>query len=338
MRKKHPKDEFMWRWELKDVGLSSRWRIVDKLVQAGIVRLAYKSRQYQEYILTDYELVKQAVLNYFKGKGLEVEGKAIIPETATKYANPEYLSITPPEDFLDVVEGYEDLKWLLKLAVLNPGIHFIFYGPPGIGKSIILLELERLPGAYYVTAGEVSKAGLLDVIYDLKPRFILIDELDKIKSPKELTFIYELASTGRVKEVKAVKSGRYREIVIACNIFASANKIDHFPSEFRDRFWIIEMQQYDIEQARRITVNYLVKREGVPLSIATTIASKLVEEKKLPSVRKAVMLWKLIQPIYVEKKKEEDVAKAIDRAIKILEKYKSLKHARKALEQYTNYR
>jgi len=55
----------------------------------------------------------------------------------------------------------------------------------------MLMEIERLPGAIFITGGTTTKVGLRDILLDKKPRFLIIDELDKISSPDDIKCVVD---------------------------------------------------------------------------------------------------------------------------------------------------
>jgi len=60
-------------------------------------------------------------------------------------------------DFLDVVEGYDDLKAVIKRIVVNEEpIHVLLVGPPSTAKSLMLMEIERLPNSVFITIGTAT--------------------------------------------------------------------------------------------------------------------------------------------------------------------------------------
>ena len=102
----------------------------------------------------------------------EERGLPGIPEASEVEAAP----IAFPEDIFDPVVGYDDVKWLLRRSLASERLlHFLFVGPPASAKSLLLMELERLDGAYYAVGSSSTRAGLRQLLFDLRPRILLID-------------------------------------------------------------------------------------------------------------------------------------------------------------------
>jgi Holliday junction DNA helicase RuvB len=63
----------------------------------------------------------------------------------------------------------------------------------------------KLNNSYFTDGGNSTKAGMLEYIFDNKPKYLLIDEIDKM-STKDQTFFLNLMETGMVSETKHAKT------------------------------------------------------------------------------------------------------------------------------------
>jgi MoxR-like ATPase len=209
------------------------------------------------------------------------ESTATIPEEA-KVAK-------IPDDFWATVEGYEDIRevFLASLKADSP-VHILLVGDPATGKSVMLMEVERLAGSVFVTAGTATHVGLRDILVDRKPRYLIIDELDKVRDPKDLSVLLTLMETGRVI---VAKHKELREERLKTWVFAACNNTKNLPPELLDRFLVFHLKPYDKETLKKVIVKALTMREGVERELAEYIADKVANS--YGSVRDAVKLARL---------------------------------------------
>jgi len=212
-----------------------------------------------------------------------------------------------PPDFWDVIEGYDDIKevFLASLKARQP-VHILLVGPPSTGKSLMLMECERLKGSVFLTAGTATKVGIRDLLMDRRPRFLIIDEIDKITDPKDLSVLLTLMESGRVV---VAKHSVHEEVKMKTWVFAAANTTKGLPPELLDRFQKFYLREYDPETLKRVIVKCLTKREGVEEDLARYIAEKVVAING--GVRDAIRLSRLATT-------KEDV----DKFFEIMRKYR----------------
>lgn len=275
-------------WSLLDIPIE--WHIVKKLIFAGVVKKIGR----RDYILVDRESVKKALQEYEEYEKIQEE-----PVVETE--------VEIPSDLFDVIEGYDDLKEFIHMSLrAEEPVHVLLVGPPGTAKSLFLMELERLNGSRFITAGTATKVGIRDVIYEELPRYLIIDEIDKINDSKDLSAILTWAESGRII---IVKHGLREERKGKGWVFAACNRIDKLPPELIDRFQVFKIRPYTPEQFHRVVTNYLVKRMNKDPELASYIAEKVREYTV--SVREAIRVAKLCNT------KEE-----VDKVIKIIRKYR----------------
>jgi Holliday junction DNA helicase RuvB len=84
-------------------------------------------------------------------------------------------------------------------------------GPPASAKTMFLTSLlQYLKNAYFVDAGNSTKAGMIEYLFENRPDYLLIDELNK-SAPKHQTFLLNLMETGIISETKF---GKTREMTM----------------------------------------------------------------------------------------------------------------------------
>src|SRR5690242_18792869 len=84
-------------------------------------------------------------------------------------------------------------------------VHILLVGPPASAKTMFIKSLMKLNNSYFTDGGNSTKAGMLEYIFDNQPKYLLIDEIDKM-STKDQTFLLNLMETGIVTETKHRKT------------------------------------------------------------------------------------------------------------------------------------
>src|ERR687888_1631667 len=125
--------------------------------------------------------------------------------------------------FEDIV-GYNDIKKLFTMALqADQPVSILLSGPPASAKTLFLQSLMRLQNSYFVDGRNASKAGLTDCIFFNKPRYLLIDEIDKM-SAKDQVFLLNLMETGSISETKHRKT---RTTQMKISVFSTSNTIQN---------------------------------------------------------------------------------------------------------------
>jgi len=278
-------------WEYDDLPFPLPPGKLSTLVQKGILRRVYKSRNIKEYRIRDIQKLKEALRVYTEPEE--------IPEETSKI----------PDDLFKIISGYDDLKRIfLKVVHKRKIVHFLLHGPPASAKSLFLLELARLPKARYVLGGSSTKAGLGELLTLEKPEYLLIDEFDKM-NPEDLSILLSLCETGKVIETKYK---RKREVQLKTVVFAAANDISRLPPEVLSRFQKIKFKGYTPKQFFDAVVTTLTVREGIERKLAEYIAKECLK-RNITDVRQAIRIARLCDS-------EEEVRETL----KILEKYNGI--------------
>ena len=250
-------------------------RTVAKLVPRGILRLSYKSSSDTRYRALNLGELKRAVEDWKKRQAmLEEEESAEIPE-----------------DLFQFIVGHKDIKELLWRAIHSEQpIHILLTGVPSSAKSLFLEELRRLPKSTFVLGSGLSKAGLYDILFDEQPKYLVIDEIDKVDSTENLTCLLSLMERGIVVERKHRK---HRSIQLKTWVFAGANRLDKLPPELKSRFLILHFRPYTPEEFTEVVVHILTAREKIPKHLALYIAQKCLKELYTRDPRDAVKIARL---------------------------------------------
>ena len=94
---------------------------------------------------------------------------------------------------LDDIIGYEGIKrtFVRSLTSEEP-IHILLVGPPGQAKTLFLKCILNTFGekkAFFTVGGNASKSGLMDVLFDLQPKYLLVDEIEHLKPEYQTTLL-----------------------------------------------------------------------------------------------------------------------------------------------------
>ncbi|MEM0232893.1 MAG: AAA family ATPase [Candidatus Nezhaarchaeales archaeon] len=295
VKKQQKEGRQWWNWfEAYDV--KADWWLLRKLVyDYNVFKIVYKSANHTTYAFeVPIEEVEKRIQEYEESlrqtaKPLPTDGK-----------------ITIPPDFWSTVEGYDDLKELFMASIRSTKpVHILLIGPPGTAKSLMLMEVERLPGTVFVTAGTSTKAGIRDVLLNYRPRFLIIDELDKLTNSDDISVLLTLMESQRVI---ITKHREYKEEQVKTWVFASANTTRGLPPELLDRFWKVYLKPYDRETLIRVVKSCLKKLEGIHDELAGYIAQRVADMGL--SVRDGVRVAR------VAKTKEE-----VDKFLNVMVKY-----------------
>ncbi len=270
-------------------------RTLNAMVTRGILNIVFKSNKSCSYEATDREALKEALNDY----------RGMIQPTEEE----EYI----PPDLFNIIIGHEDKKEIINRSISSDEpVPCLLWGVPASAKSLMLEELNRLPRSKFILGSNLSKAGLYDVLLNEKdkPRFLIIDELDKIDDQANLAGLLSLMERGLITETKYK---RHRQIKLKCWVFASANRINKIPEELMSRFLLLKFKPYTDAEYVDIAVNVLTKRENTNESIALYISQAVMKELGSRDVRDAVKIARLLKG---------DTKAEVDHVVGILKKQK----------------
>lgn len=271
-------------WEWIHVGMYPA--TLHRLLVRGLLICSYKSSKHTCYRLTD------------EGKRVAEEGIIIAPSYAVQ--QPLDAASFPSDLFSDIV-GYDDTKELIREALLTERpVHILLHGPPSIAKTMFLLDLETSGGeqALWLLGSGASKAGMWDLIAEKRPRWLLIDELEKMNLA-DMSGLLSLMEKGRIVRAKV---GRRLDEKLDVWVIASANRINRLPAELLSRFAIRLLHEYNAQEFRTVVMNVLVRREGITQEDAAKVAMGLVG--KTHDVRDAIRVARLSKRIGVDRAME----------------------------------
>ena len=110
--------------------------------------------------------------------------------------------LTAEEKFFFNVVGYSDIKkLLLKSVVSKEPVNILLTGPPSSSKTVFLLEmLEGLDDTYFIDAVGASGPGMTDHLFNNNTKYLLIDEIDKMKkmTKRPCSMLWKLGSSPKL--------------------------------------------------------------------------------------------------------------------------------------------
>lgn len=251
-------------------------RTLNSLVTRKLLNIVFKSNKYVAYRLADREAVEQALEEYQTNERLPLEEPQEIPK-----------------DLFNVIVGHQDKKDLIMRAI-NAGspVHALLWGSPASAKTLFLEELGRLPNAQFIMGSNLSAAGIFDILFNERPHYLVLDELDKIEDSANLSCLLSLMERGRITETKY---HRHRTLILKTWVFAAANSIVRIPIELLSRFTKLHFKDYTPDEFLEVSAAVLTEREGTNEALALYMAKKVLEELRSRDVRDAVRITRLLK-------------------------------------------
>ena len=188
--------------------------------------------------------------------------------------------LSPEEKFFANVVGYPEIKkLLLKSVVAKDPVHIILSGPPSSSKTVFLLEmLEGLDDTYFIDAVGASGAGMMDHLFNGNTKYLLIDEIDKMKKNDQAALL-NVMETGILSETKL--KGKTRQKKMKLWIFATSNDVERLSGPLRSRFMELHLEEYTYEEFIEIVRRLLKKRYHLDLHLAEKIGYSSVESDEV---------------------------------------------------------
>jgi len=116
---------------------------------------------------------------------------------------------------------------------------------------------------------------MIDYVLEKRPRYLLIDEIDKMSS-KDHIFLLNLMETGIISETKY---GKTRSAQIKTSVFATSNNIERLSAPLRSRFFIVKLGPYAYERFFEIT-KQLLSHQKIEREVANLIASTVWDKSQ----------------------------------------------------------
>jgi Holliday junction DNA helicase RuvB len=188
------------------------------------------------------------------------------------------------------IVGHDDVKQIFVKAILSKRpVHLLLVGSPSSAKTMFLTEImRRYKTSYFVVGSNTTKAGLVNQLFERRPKFLLIDELEKMTNTDQTSLLH-LMETGMISETKVNKT---RQMQLTSWVFATANSCEKIIEPLLSRFAILEVPEYTFEEFTEIAVTRL-RKEDINESTARVIAEKVWNELGSKDIRDVMKLARL---------------------------------------------
>jgi len=166
------------------------------------------------------------------------------------------------DNIFNNIYGHEDIKQIMQIALrAEQPVHVLLTGEPGCGKTQFL---ENIKGyykdrAYFTIGAHSTKAGMLDYLFEKRPRFLLIDEIEHMPA-KDQAVLLSLMQSQILSETKYRKT---RQTQLRCSVFATSNSTKKMLDPLLSRFVMIIVEKYSYEEFKDIAMKVLTERENV---------------------------------------------------------------------------
>jgi replication-associated recombination protein RarA len=204
-----------------------------------------------------------------------------------------YSSVRREDWLFNNVYGCDDVKRLFRMALeSNHNSSILLIGPPASAKTLFLQSLMKLKRSHFIDCSNASKSGVIDYVFVNKPKYLLLDELDKL-SRKDQTFLLNLMETGIVSETKF---GKTLKIEMKTSVIATSNNVEKIIEPLQSRFFVIKLQAYTYEQFNYIAIRLLtMNRYNIDEKIAQATVEAVWRTSR--NIRDAIKIAKMAKSV-----------------------------------------
>lgn len=201
----------------------------------------------------------------------------------------ERLTTVKPEALFENIVGYTDVKRLFHLSISSEKpVHMLLVGPPASAKTLFMLECMRLERSYFTLGSHSTKSGMIDYLFDKRPRYLIVDEIEHMPM-KDQTALLSLMEAGIISETKFQKT---RNTHLKTWVFASSNATDRMLTPLLSRFVVLHFKQYSLGSFHEVCA-HILGREGVSPDVATAIAEAVWTKLKSKDIRDCIKIGRL---------------------------------------------
>lgn len=227
------------------------------------------------------------------------ELEQIVTEFKNKYDDGTRIEIHdfPDEDKLeemgifDDVVGYDDVKFLMRRAMSAEDItNILLIGPAGSAKTVFLMCINKLDDSEFISGKPTTGPGFYDVMFDEKPRYVAIDELDNADSSTQKS-LADYTETGLLVEAKG--NNKRRKMKTNAKTFAAANRMNDILDEIQNRFIDLHFEPYTRNEFIEVCEHIIPRNENKTKDEATLIAEAVWDFEEFGNVRKALQAARL---------------------------------------------
>jgi DNA polymerase III delta prime subunit len=201
----------------------------------------------------------------------------------------EGLSALKSEPLFDSIVGYSDVKRLFHLSLSSEKpVHLLLVGPPASAKTLFMLESMKLERSYFTLGSHSTKSGMIDYLFDKRPRYLIIDEIEHMPM-KDQTALLSLMETGILAETKFQKT---RNTHLKTWVFATSNSTERMLTPLLSRFVVLRFKQYSFGSFQEVCT-HILSREGISSDVAEAIAEVVWTKLKSKDIRDCIKIGRL---------------------------------------------
>ena len=192
------------------------------------------------------------------------------------------------------IVGNVDTKLILNKAILSrKPVHVLLVGKPGCAKTMFLTEIMySIKKSCFTVGSNTTKAGLVNQLFEKEPKYLLIDELDKMSGNDQVSLLH-LMETGIISETKVKKT---RQVELVAWVIATANSVEKIIEPLLSRFVVLQIPEYNFEEFSRISLAKLTE-ERVAEELAINITEKVWNELGSKDIRDVIKVGRLANDI-----------------------------------------
>ncbi|MDR4510453.1 MAG: ATP-binding protein [Nitrososphaeraceae archaeon] len=190
--------------------------------------------------------------------------------------------------FGDIV-GYTDIKQIFKMSLeSDKPVHILLVGPPASAKTLFMLECIKLERSFFTLGSHSTKAGMIDYLFENRPRYLLIDEIEYMPY-RDQSVLLSLMETGILTETKSQKT---KKTLLKTWVFATCNNKDKLLTPILSRFMIFHLKPYKRSKFIEIS-NCILVRNGTSFEMANIISELVWDKLRSKDIRDTVKIAKL---------------------------------------------
>jgi Holliday junction DNA helicase RuvB len=150
-------------------------------------------------------------------------------------------------------------------------------------------SLTKLERSYYVVGSSSTKSGIFDYLFEYRPRYFIIDEIEKMNK-RDQTSLLNLMESGILSELK---HNQKRTTQLKTWVYASCNSTEKLLPPLLTRFRDMHFKPYTEEEFVNIAVEILDREEGLDRDVATIIAEAVFNRLKSTNIRECIRIARL---------------------------------------------
>ena len=196
-------------------------------------------------------------------------------------------------NLFESIIGYDDIKKIFKMSLSSDrAVHILLVGPPASAKTLFMLEFLKLERSFFTLGSHSTKAGMIDYLFDFRPRYLLVDEIEHMPY-KDQTSLLSIMETGILTETKSQKT---RSTQLKTWIFATCNNKEKLLSPLLSRFIIFHLKPYNRDKFIEVSNGILVKND-IPYDLANEISHVVWNKLKSRDIRDCIKISRLAKTI-----------------------------------------